>query len=444
VSLSRRAFIKILGHSFYLPHLSAAAPWFLLPHQAHAQAQQRTHFLGVYFPNGAYMPVQNGIGSNGDWNWSNSGGLYKLVEDGHQQNTMLIRNIRNGHRGRDPHWQNTAGFLSGQRIVLDPSRPRAGWTIDQIIAQAKNTFYKSLQIGPSYFHVHPAASHVNYSSQYINKISYDQSGSPIPSLTDPAQIFSRLFGANNVGGAEAIAHIRAKKKSFLDFSLSQSNSLKSRLSSENKQNLEVFEQSLREVELQLDKQKSTCDSSSIDASGDYSNIQNTFIERNQLLNRIIALAFQCNVTNVATIMYAPAISSRFEYGRYLNAATNHHGAAHHGGNNGRIENMRRITRMYTQLYSHLLDQLKSVNTFNQTLVLYGSDMSDGNVHNTRNIPVLLSGNGSDLKFGQEVRQAEVPMTSLLLRILRLYGITNINQLGESETLSSTPLASILT
>ena len=110
VRVDRRTMLRLMGVQLALPLLST-----VLPAPARAQAAGRSRFIGVFFPNGANMPG----GTNGNWNFNEA--LQPLVAGGFQNNTMIVRGLHNGFGGVDPHWQNTAGFLSCQPVVLGDS-----------------------------------------------------------------------------------------------------------------------------------------------------------------------------------------------------------------------------------------------------------------------------------------------------------------------------------
>lgn len=436
MGIKRREFIKLFGANLLTPYMLASAPWFSKAYAA--TAGRRKNFIAAYFPNGAYMPTDaNGYAVDGSWHWNNSNGvLHEFVSKGLKNNVMILRKLRNGFSNRDPHWQNVAGFLSGKLITLDPANPRAGETIDQRIARSKNTYLKSLVIGHPYFYDHQEASHKAYSNLYTNRISYDIEGKPITPITDPSQLYNRLF-ATSTGGANAVNYLRSRKKSMLDVSLSDLNSLRSNLGGTGKQQLEVFTDSLRKVEVQLDADKKMCTHQQVDISQNFSDMQQSFLNRNNLLNQIVSLAFQCGLTNVASIMYAPSVSAGLHYTPLIGVGTGHHQAAHHGYKPDYVKRIDDINKIYTKVYIDLIENLKATSVLSDTLVLVGSDMADGNVHTTRNLPILLAGQGSDLKFGQEIiPSAEVPITNLHLKILQIMGDSSLTSMGEGQTLST--------
>ena len=95
-----------------------------------------------------------------------------------------------------------------------------------------------------------------------------------------------------------------------------------------------------------------------------------------------------------------------------------------------------MNAVHTGLLAHLLTELKTTNLLDFTLVMYGSDMSDGDQHTTDNIPTLLCGAGSDLKFGTEVNDGRRPMSDLHVDIFRLLNIPEINNWEEGEIAST--------
>lgn len=132
----------------------------------------------------------------------------------------------------------------------------------------------------------------------------------------------------------------------------------------------------------------------------------------------------------------PGRRSRKSTARHASAG--HHACAHHGGGDSQISRLKAITRVQIGLLADLLSRLKTANLLSDTLVTYGSDMSDGNVHLTKNLPILLCGEGADLKFGQEVGSAESPrpLSDLHMDVFPLLGVDDVPSFGEGECLST--------
>lgn len=425
MKVSRRTVLKAMG-------LQLALPTVLGGTLARAQATpQRKRFIGVYVPNGAHMPS----GADGSWTWADA--LQPLVTKNLQGNTMVLRKLFNGFPGHDPHWQNCAGFLSCEPMVLgDPGVARCGKTVDQYVAEKYPGSIRSLEIGGIYYHVHPLNDHPGYSNDYLNRISWqrpDQFRSPIP---NPAQLFDKLFGGE-AGSAAQIAYLHARKKSVLDQLHKDASRLATRLPSSYRPVLDSYMDTVREVENGLTQGGFSCTPTLARPSQDFSNPNANYLLRFQLMHQLVVLAMQCGLTSAATLMYGPGVSEELNFTEQLGSGNGHHAVAHHQQNATSIARLKQINRVQVGLLADLLEKLKAASLLDETLVLYGSDMSDGNVHLSENLPMLLCGGGSDLKFGQEIVPAtRRPLSDLHVEIFKLLGLSNLTSFG-SGVMAST-------
>lgn len=413
---SRREVLRWLSVGVALP---------LVPEFAFAQgAPMRKRFIGVYVPNGAYMP--NGV--DGSWNWAEA--LQPLDAAGFRNNTMVVRKLYNGFPGHDPHWQNCAGFLSCEPMVLgDPGVARCGITFDQRIAERYPTSIRSLEVGGIYYHVHPLNDHPGYSNDYLNRISWqapDKFRSPIP---NPAQLFAKLFGGQE-GSAAQIAYLHDRKRSVLDQLHKDATRMSARLPQSYRPVLTSYLETVREVETGLAQGGFTCTPTLTQPTQDFSDPNTNYLLRFQLMHQMVVLAMQCGLTNVATLMYGPGVSESLTFPESLGAGGNHHAMAHHGGSASSITRLKAVNRVQTGLLADLLTKLRTANLLNETLVLYGSDMSDGNIHLGENIPMLVCGAGADLRFGQDVVPAvRRPLSDLYMELFPLLGVTSMTSFG---------------
>jgi hypothetical protein len=379
---NRRDVLKWMGIQLALPLVATAIPGIAL-----AATTTRKRFIGAYIPNGAYMPG----GVNGNWNWGEA--LEPLVSAGFKNNTMVFRGLFNGFGDRDPHWQNTSGFLSCKPIQLgDPGVARCGKSVDQYVADAYPSALRSIEIGGLYYYIHPLNDHPGYSNDYLNRIAWqtaDKFRSPIP---DPKQLFQKLFSVDN-SGAATIAFLHSRKKSVLDHLYKDADRLGKRLPASYKPVLDSYMETVREVELEVGNQnKPACAPGFGSPTADFSNANTNYVLRFQLHHQILVMAMQCGLTNVGTIMYGPGVSDSMTFPETLGGGAGHHTCAHHGGTAAQIDRLKVINRIHTGLLADLLKRLKDTNLLAETLVLYGSDMSDGNVHLTtaRTCPTAMS------------------------------------------------------
>lgn len=412
----RRFALKAMGLTLALPLVSS-----IVPSSARAQtapnSSSRSRFIGVFFPNGALMPG----GDDGNWNFDEA--LAPLVAAGHRDHTMIVRGLYNTFAGVDPHWQNTAAFLSCQPIVLgDAAVARCAVSLDQVVAQGSSTSLRSLEVGAPYYHVHPLNDHPGYSNDYLNRISWQSADAFRSPIADPRQMFEKIFGATS-GSAAHIRHLHNKKKSVLDFLHKDATRLSTRLPSEYRPVLSTYLDSVRAVEQQLEAPTTTCAAPAA-PTGDFSNFEANYRARYQLMNQMVALAMQCGSVNAATFMYGPS-SSDLHCAEVLGDGAGHHSCAHNRGDATLIARQRGMNQVHAGLLADLLTQLQNVGMLDSTLVLYGSDMSDGDLHLTENLPIAVCGAGSDLRFGQVVgdRNTRRPLSDLHVDLLSLLGVS---------------------
>ena len=253
-------------------------------------------------------------------------------------------------------------------------------------------------------------------------------------------MFDKIFGFANAS-AERVRHLHAKKRSILDFVFRDAERLSSDLPAAYRPVLSTYMNTVREVEQQLDAGDLGCDPSEPRPTQNFLNAQMNYVQRYQLMNRMVVLAMQCGLVNSSTFMYGPS-SSDLTCEEILGGGRGHHGCAHNRGEQPLIDRLRGMNTIHSGLLAHLLTELKGAGLLESTLVMYGSDMSDGDQHTTENIPTLLCGAGSDLKFGQEVSGGRRPMSDLHVDILNLLNVPNVIEWGDeaiASTMQSLPI-----
>jgi hypothetical protein len=425
-SMSRRTVLRWMGLQLSLPLVSG-----LVADRSRAQETARKHFIAVYFPNGAHMPG----GENGSWNFNEA--LAPLA--GLRQHTMVVRGLFNGFSGIDPHWQNCAGFLSCHPIELgDPGIARCAKSLDQHVADAHPSPRHSLEIGEVYYHRHLLNDHPGYSHDYLNRISWQSADRYRAPNADPARLFARLFSDGSVESQSRLAYMRSRNQSILDHLHGDATRFAQRMPNDYRPSLEAYMQTVRELEQELAAPSGQCPGAPTAPTEQFSHPDRQYQRRFELLHEMVVIAMGCGLTNVATLMYGPSVSDDLRFGEQLGSGDGHHACAHHGGTAGKVERLKRINQVQVGLLADLLTRLSRHGLLEQTLVLYGSDMSDGDKHLTRNLPFLLCGGGSDLKFGQEVGSAERPrpLSDLYMEMLPLLGIDSFKSFGTGECQST--------
>lgn len=110
--------------------------------------------------------------------------------------------------------------------------------------------------------------------------------------------------------------------------------------------------------------------------------------------------------------------------RDIGVPEGHHSLSHHRDDPEKLEKITRINHFHVQQLSYLLQRMQSIQEGEGTLldnsmIVYGSGISDGNRHNNENLPVLLAGGGAGtLETGRHVRyDYETPMCNLFMSML---------------------------
>jgi hypothetical protein len=164
-------------------------------------------------------------------------------------------------------------------------------------------------------------------------------------------------------------------------------------------------------------------------------IPEDFAQHVALMFDLLALAFQTDVTRIATFMFGNEGSNRGY--SMVGAKDGHHSLSHHRNNPEMIAQLKRIDRYLIGLYAAFLAKLRSIREGEGTLldnsmVLYGSGIKDGNAHSHHDLPILLAGRaGGSIRPGRHLRLAnETPLNNLFLSMLDRAGAAT-PQVGDS-------------
>lgn len=423
--LSRRLFLGGASAVVALPFFES-----LVPREARGQAASAPkRFLAYLAPNGFDMEdfrAAAGIGP------LTLGPMMASLEPLKSQLLVLtgLQNTKQDRKMGD-HAGGIGSFLSNRTVIYDQEK-MGGASIDQVIADqvGSKTKLKSLELsGEEGFSDGFCDS--GYRCAVGNHIAFDASGTPLPKLFDTAAIFDRLFQGFDAGASAADAARRAKyRKSVLDNVLGQATDLSGKLSATDKKKLDEYLSAVRDVEARIDVGG---------ASAACKPPQRTEgmlddLQRHTVLSDLIALAFQCNITSVASLMWGNMTSNR-NYA-FIGASGGHHDISHHAMDPDKIAKLKLIGRWELDQLAVLLTKLASLpdsdgrTVLDNTLVFYSSDISDGNAHNHDDMPVLLAGGGAGFAMGRHVEYPEKPtFGQLFLSIAQAYG-SNITSFGE--------------
>jgi hypothetical protein len=339
--------------------------------------------------------------------------------------------------GPGDHARASATFLTGcQARKTASSDVRAGVSIDQVVARhlGQQTRFASLELGCDKGR-QAGACDSGYSCAYQFNLAWKSPELPLPPEVDPRAVFERLFGGHQSGDDAAASEERRQRRlSILDFVQADARRLTQRLSSADRQKMEQYLDSVREVEQQIER-KETNQRSLPAGSEMLDQIPESYTEHIRLMYDLATLAFVTDSTRVITLMIAHDGSNR-SY-PFIGVPEGHHDMTHHGGDEAKRAKVTTINRFHIEQFGYLLKKLREADhqgrsLLDQAMIVYGSGISDGNQHLHDDLPVLLAGRGgASWTTGRHVRfPKDTPMSNLYVAMMQQAGIP-IDSFGDS-------------
>jgi hypothetical protein len=426
--LSRRTVLKGTGAAVALPLLDAMIPAATALAATAAAPKPRMAF--VYFPHGAVMD---------QWTPKKEGADFDLPPiiaslKPFQKQLTVISGLENKSAIAAPVHAITPGtWLScvPPRISHDPY---GGTTIDQLAAKhiGQNTPLPSLEVGTEERGGEGSCDR-NYGCSYGKTISFRDPATPLPMEHNPRKLFQQLFGAGDT--AEERDLLAREDRSLLDLVTRDAADLKRQLGARDRAMVDDYLATVREIERRV-QQLSSRDLSSVSLPDAPSGIPSRFDEQVRLMFDMIALAFQANLTRVATFMMAAEVSNQ-PY-NFIGISDAFHPLSHHANNAQKMERLARVQTWNTTEFARFLQKLQGLpdgdgNMLDNSFVLFGSNMSDSNLHNHYPLPTAVVGGGmGKLKGNQHLRYAEkTPIANLHLTLLDRIGVP-MEKLGDSS------------
>ncbi|MFH5805357.1 DUF1552 domain-containing protein, partial [Alienimonas sp. DA493] len=426
-SLSRRTLLRGAGAALALPLLEAMPLPGLsgVAKAADGAAKGPVRLSFMFFPNGVnvdrWFPKTEGAG------WELTPTLEPLKE--HRGDVTVLSGLDQhnayslGDGGGD-HARNAATYLTGVHPLKSSSTIRAGRSIDQVAADriGSRTRLPSLELGIDRGR-NSGNCDSGYSCAYSNNVSWRSPTQPMSKEINPKLAFQRLFGTE--GGDDAVERRLADRKSILDLVADDAASLTKRVGSTDKQKLDEYFTSVRDVERRIERTLTAppVERPDIDLPP---GVPSELNEHIQLMYDLQVLAFQADVTRVTTFMLASAGSNR----KYEEAGVKdgHHHLSHHQSNEQKLEQIARIDRFLMEHFARFLTKLKETpdgegNLLDNSLILYGSAIRDGNRHSHSDLPLILAGRGGGaVKSGLHRRYEKgTPLNNLFLTMLDAVG-----------------------
>lgn len=424
--LARRTFLRGAGTALALPFFESMLPAF-----ANAQKKNRTRLGAIYFPHGATMsqwtPAQTGK------NFALSEILQPLapVQDYINVISNLSHPLAYGPGGATGnHNRSSASFLSGA-WAESGAQPTLGTTMDQVAVQhiGQDTPLPSLEL---MIEQASLSCGEGLSCAYRNTISWQNPKSPLPMQNNPQVVFEQLFGDGATPEQRKMR--RELSLSLLDAVNDQVHALNKSLPAADRLLLDSFLTDVREIERRIEQAGAQV-GADIDVPDKPAGIPADVETHIKLMYDLQVLAWQTEITRVANFMLACELSNAV----YPNSGVrdSFHTLSHHSNNEDNKLRFARLNQYHVSLFAGFLQKLHNTpdgdgTLLDNSLILYGSGMSDGNSHNHDPLPIVLAGGASGkLEGNRHIQNPEkTPMSNLLLAMLNKLDIED-ERFGDS-------------
>ncbi len=442
------------GAALALPLMEAMVPK-AKADQRLAKPPLRTAYF--FMPNGVHGQRWRPEGNEEKFQLSPSLQPFKGIQD----KIILLENLTNQRTaGRNGHWPKVPAWLHGGFVKRNAGSDIdvGGVSADQVMAAeiGNQTPLPSFELG-----FEPTRSGVDnagggFAMLYGSHLSWRDPHTPVPKEIVPQLAFDRLFRTASAGpvvsgfnpNQKAVTDaLQRDDLSVLDAVSEDAWLIKGKISSADRVKLDEYMESVRAVEKRLENtlkpQKRWINAGRFDLPRPGPGIPKDHREHMRQMLDILALAFWTDSTRISTFMIGDAQSGmRFPW---LDGVTNYwHGISHHENDpNTLIQYAKIIDWNIAQFagFCHRLDALKEGegSVLDNSQLLFGCSIRDGNKHDIDDLPLLLAGGGAGtIRSGRRlISPKKTPMCNLHLALLQRMGVkketfgdsTGVLQLG---------------
>ena len=422
-ALPRRTVLRGLGTAVALPLLDGMVPALTAIERTAAKAKPR---LGVvYVPHGAVMS---------NWTPAVEGSGFEFTPilqplERFRDRLLVLSGLDHAPAAQLPgdpaggHGRITGAFLTG--VHAKPTEGadfRAGTSVDQIAAAVlgQQTQLASLEVGiglPEF----AGACDAGFSCAYISTLCWRTPTTPLPMESNPRALFERLFG-DGAADPEARRARRRQDRSLLDAVTRKAAKLREGLGAADRAKLADYLAAVRDVERRIQRAEAESDRELPTLERPSASAPASFGEYVKVMFDLQLLAYQTDMTRVVTFLMTPELTAR-TYPE-IGVPDPHHALSHHENKPESLAKLTKVGGYHAELFAGYLDRLRETpdgdgSLLDQVMILYGSGMSNSNLHNIQNLPILLAGGGAGrLRGGRHVRFAEgTPLTNLYLTLL---------------------------
>jgi hypothetical protein len=423
--LSRRHFLKGLGVTVSLPFLDA-----MVPALAQSSAKPQIRFGGVYFPNGALPELWHPKETGADFTFTEP---MKSLEPFRKQLVTVRGLTPSGTPG--PHLGASCGWLNGVGAVGAQGAPiQSGKTFDQFVVDriGQDTPLPSIEFGTEDMGT-SIGNCDGYSCVYFSSVAWRDDASPLPVEVNPRVTFERMFGETG-STQQRLARMRYKS-SMLDSITEEVHDLSSRIGAGDRRILGDYLENIREVERRIQRVMARSEAATLTVPAAPTGIPESFPEHLELTYDLMHLAFQGDITRVATFLTGVEASNRGY--SFIGVPESHHVCSHHGNRPESKDKYTRIVTFHTQKFAQFVQKLQDTpdgdgSLLDHTLLMYGSGMGNGNLHEKFDPPTVTVGGANGRWIGNRsiVAQKGASACNLLVNLAEVFDI-ELDRIGPS-------------
>jgi len=431
-ALPRRTFLRGLGTAMALPMLEAMTPDARAAKGGGQASPVRMAF--IFVPNGAIVPSWKPEGEGADWELSRT--LKPLAA--HKSKLSVFTDLTQNHGrangdGAGDHARCASSFLTGAHLEKTAgANIKVGISVDQAAAKliGRKTKLSSLELGIDRGR-NSGNCDSGYSCAYSANVSWKSENTPMAKEINPKAAFERLFGAADAARGREKRDLY--RRSILDMVSEDAALLRKGLGKTDQRKLDEYFSSVRELEQQIDHQATK--RTEVPEYDVPEGIPRELEQHIRLMYDIMVLAYQTDTTRISTFMLGNAGSNR-SY-PMVGVEGGHHSLSHHQNDAKKMGDISKIDLYLVSQLNHFLDKLDAIQEGERTLldnslILYGSAIADGNRHSHHDLPILVAGSGGGQMKTDQLRRypKETPLNNLFVSMCQMAG-AKLDALGDS-------------
>jgi hypothetical protein len=436
--ISRRTLLRGAGVALGLPWLEAMAP------AAAGKSRPPVRMAVLYMPNGVHPDMWTPEGEGSDFKLSPT---LEPLSDLKDQIVVPTNLWNEATKGGEGHYVKVSGFLTCTTITKTQGVDLNcnGVSMDQVAARraGSRTPLPSLELGIS-----PVSTgvdiNVGYTRVYGAHVAWSGPTTPLAREINPRFVFERLFRA---GSAQPGSGKRDRQ--LLDSVLDDARQLRQEVGATDRHRIDEYLSVVRSLEDRLERAGSPERSkwkprAKVNPEARPDGIPKEHAEHVRLMFDMIALAFETDTTRICTFMFGNEVANT-SFTFLDGVKGGHHDTSHHQKNPEKLRQYQIINRWHVEQYAYLLRKLRGMkeresSVLDNSMILFGSGIRDGDQHSPHNAPLVLAGRaGGRIAAGQHlVYEKDSPMSNLYVSMLDAFG-TPVDRFADSTA----PLRGVL-